>query len=79
MDQQLKLDYSNCLKEFVGNEGISTEEIEALKSKLQTTHSEVLNKKSAGQLGFMELPYKVDEAKKIRQFAVKNKNRYESI
>ena len=79
MDQQLKLDYSNCLKEFVGNEGISTEEIEALKSKLQTTHSEVLNKKSAGQLGFMELPYKVDEAKKIRQFAVKNKNRYDDF
>ncbi len=75
----LKLDYTNCLTEMVGQQGISTTEIESLKEKLIKAHRNIQEKKSKGTLGFMELPYKIDEAKKIKSFANKYKKNFENF
>ncbi|MDI6641571.1 MAG: glucose-6-phosphate isomerase [Elusimicrobiota bacterium] len=76
----LKLNYSNCLSEFIGSQhGISIEEIEQLKVKLVEAHKNLQTKKSDGKLGFMELPYKIDEAKKIKQFAEKHRRKFDNF
>jgi len=75
----LRLDYSNCLSEIVGEQGISRQEIESLKEELVKAHKNVYEKKSKGLLGFMELPYKIDDAKKIESFAKKYKNKFENF
>ncbi|MEW6040826.1 MAG: glucose-6-phosphate isomerase [Elusimicrobiota bacterium] len=76
MDDLIKLDYSNCMTDFVGDHGIYTDAILSLKNKLSGAHKAVLDKKAAGKLGFMELPYKQEETKKIKAVAKKLKTKY---
>lgn len=72
----IKLDYSNCMTDFVGEQGIYLDALNSLKGKLANAHNAVGQKKSAGKLGFMELPYKAEEAKKIKAVAKKLKVKY---
>ena len=66
MSVKVSLNYANCLKEFVGERGISAEDLPALQSKITDAHASIQNQKAAGKLGFMELPYKTEEARRIR-------------
>jgi len=61
------------MSEFVGEHGINLSELQALYPKLTSAYSVVQQKKAKGMLGFMELPYKADEAKKISSFAKKER------
>lgn len=75
----IKLDFSNCMTDFAGAHGIDTAELQSLYSKLSSAHNAVHMKKSKGTLGFMELPYKTEEAKKISNFAKKEKLKFDDF
>jgi len=74
MEKQIKFDYTNTTTDFVGAEhGIQPADIQALYPKLSSVNNIIKEKKANGQLGFMELPYKIDEAVKIAKFASKQR------
>ncbi|MEW6557552.1 MAG: glucose-6-phosphate isomerase [Elusimicrobiota bacterium] len=75
----IKLDYSNCIADFVGEHGITLSELQALYPKLSSAYNIVQQKKSNGSLGFMELPYKEDESKKISGFAKKQRTQFDDF
>lgn len=79
MSEQIKLNYANSMKEFVGENGLSSEELNALQPKIAEAYTNINRMKSAGKLGFMELPYKTDLAKQIKAAAKKLSPKYENF
>ncbi len=75
MENQIKFDYTNCTAGFAGAEhGVQPADIQELYPKLSSAHNIIREKKASGKLGFMELPYKIDEAKAIAKFAAKQRS-----
>jgi glucose-6-phosphate isomerase len=79
MPETIKLNYANCLKEFVGDTGITSEELEALAPKIVDAHKAIQAMKKEGRLGFMELPYKTELAKQIKAAAKKMTPKFENF
>ena len=79
MSEMIKLNYANCLKEFVGETGITFEELNALSTKITDAYKAIEKKKKEGKLGFMELPYKTDLAKQIKAAAKKLSPKFENF
>ncbi|MDD5686404.1 MAG: glucose-6-phosphate isomerase [Elusimicrobia bacterium] len=75
----IKLDFSNCLSDLVGEQGINSSELQALYPRLSSAHNIIQQKKSKGSLGFMELPYKNDEAIKIKDYVKKQKSKFDDF
>ncbi|MBN1383426.1 MAG: glucose-6-phosphate isomerase [Elusimicrobia bacterium] len=75
----VRVDFSNCMSEFAGGHGIDSAELESLYPKLSAAHEAVHQKKAQGSLGFMELPYKTEEAKKISGYAKKQKAKFDDF
>jgi len=79
MSDEIKLNYANCLKEFVGETGLTIEELNALAPKIMEAHKAIQAKKKEGRLGFMELPYKLELAKQIKAAAKKLTPKFENF
>jgi glucose-6-phosphate isomerase len=79
MEDIIKLNYSNCIKDFVGDKGLAPEEILALKPKIDQAFIAIENQKKEGKLGFMELPYNTAFAKEISNAAKKLSKKFENI
>lgn len=75
----IKLNYSNALSSVVGEHGVTDAELNEISQKISAAHKEISKKKSAGKLGFMELPYKTGDAKKINAVAKKLKGKFENF
>ncbi len=75
----IKVDYSNCISDFVGEHGLNQENLQALYPKLSSAYNIIQQKKQKGLLGFMELPYKTEEAKKISDFAKKQRAKFDDF
>ncbi|HBU69021.1 MAG TPA: glucose-6-phosphate isomerase [Elusimicrobia bacterium] len=79
MSDAVKLNYANSLTEFVGDQGITIEELKALQQKISKAHESIHRQKKEGKLGFMELPYKIEAAKKIKAAAKKAAPKFENF
>ena len=79
MNKLVKLDYSNCLKEFTGEYGISIDDIDTLQPKISEAYESINSLKKKGKLGFMELPYKAEVARKIKTAAKKLSAEYDNF
>ena len=79
MSDTIKLNYANCLKELVGETGITFEELNALAPKITDAYKAINEKKNEGKLGFMELPYKTELAKQIKAAAKKLTPKFENF
>jgi glucose-6-phosphate isomerase len=79
MAEMIKLNYANCLKEFVGETGITIEELNAMSPKITDAFKAIEKMKKDGKLGFMELPYKAELAKQIKAAAKKLSPEYENF
>ncbi len=75
----IKLNYSNVLSDVVGEHGISEQELKDVSEKIAKAHGEILRKKSAGELGFTELPRKTNDVKKLKTFAKKLAGKFENF
>ena len=79
MSDTIKLNYSNCMKEFAGETGITLEELNALAPKITDAYKAIMARKKEGKLGFMELPYNAELAKQIKAAAKKLTPRFENF
>ncbi|MFH1367567.1 MAG: glucose-6-phosphate isomerase [Elusimicrobiota bacterium] len=79
MSEQVRLNYSNCMKDFAGESGLTAEELNALQLKIADAYLNIQKMKGAGKLGFMELPYKTEFAHKIKMAAKKIAPKYENF
>ncbi|MFH1540839.1 MAG: glucose-6-phosphate isomerase [Elusimicrobiota bacterium] len=75
----IKLDYTNCMAGLVGVHGVNQKDLQLLYPKLFSARNVVQQKKSKGILGFMELPYKMEDAKKISDFAKKQRTKFDDF
>ena len=75
----IKLDYSNCMTDFVDIHGINQENLQAIYPKLSSAYNIIQQKKQKGLLGFMELPYKTEDAKKINDFTKKHRAKFDDF
>ncbi len=75
----IQLDYSNCLKEKVGKEGIELEELKKLQERFIRAKKNLLIKKE--YLAFTQLPDNLTQAREIKKFAekVRNTHRFDNF
>ncbi|OQA89501.1 MAG: Glucose-6-phosphate isomerase [Elusimicrobia bacterium ADurb.Bin231] len=80
MEKEITLDYANTISDFVGTEhGIQASDIQALYPQLSSINNIIKEKKAAGQMGFMDLPYQSAVAKNIGKFALKQKGLFDDF
>jgi len=58
---RLKFDFNNMMSDFIGDKGISTEEINALSQKIADAHEKMIEKRAGGKMDWRDLPYNQDE------------------
>lgn len=75
----LKLDYANILETSIGEAGVSNGEIEQNLGIIQKAYAEIQADKKSGNLGFAQLPYKVDSLKEITDLANEVKAKCEYV
>jgi glucose-6-phosphate isomerase len=79
MSKRITIDYTNCMDAVIKSGGINKNKLKDLQPALQKAQKEVNRKKQAGQLGFMELPYKKEEAKGMTRLAAKLKGKFDNF
>lgn len=79
MSKRITIDYTNCLDTVIKRDGISKSKLKSQQTALRQAQQEISRKKKAGQLGFMELPYKKEEAKEMIRLASKLKGKFENF
>ena len=58
---RLRVDYNNMMKEFVGEDGFSVKEIDAIKADIASAYNTVQANRGNGMMGWTELPYNQKE------------------
>lgn len=58
---RIKFDYNNMMKDYVGEEGFSDEQLKAQKDLCKTAYANVAENRGKGMMGWSELPYNQDE------------------
>ena len=58
--EKIRLDYNNMTSDFIKN-GITSEEIDNIKDKIENAIKEINTKRKNGKLDFMDLPYNQNE------------------
>ncbi len=79
MTERITLDYTNCLEGVLKSQGLKKNQLKAMQSALLKAQKEVTRKRDDGALGFMELPYKNEEAREIKSLATKLKGKFENF
>ncbi len=72
---RVRVDYNNMMEEFVGKDGFSVKEIDAIKPEIASAYAKVQSNRGEGMMGWTELPYNqkevvadiLDTAKKIKK------------
>lgn len=68
--ERVKLDLNNCLSKVVGGEtGLSTADVTAFTSRLETVHKEFEEERKLGHHAFRSLPEDTGAVKKVQEFA----------
>jgi glucose-6-phosphate isomerase len=76
----LSLNYANCLSDSIGIEhGLLDHELSALQNRLNDAHHNLRQMGTSGKIGFMDLPYRKEEAKKIMSWARKTKDQFDTL
>jgi glucose-6-phosphate isomerase len=65
----VSLDYNFAMAEFVGEQGLRPEELDALGSRVSAIHEDLEKGRREGRLAFYELPYQTDIVREMRQMA----------
>jgi len=77
---KLSFDFNNMMAEFIGEEGIQWEQIEALEPRLKEAAKAMIDKRNAGEMEWRELPYNQAEVvKDILATAADIKEKYDNF
>jgi glucose-6-phosphate isomerase len=77
MDNQITFDFTNLTESMVGEHGISDGLIDSLKNKAVSVHTDIISRRNAGKLAFMELPHA--DIHEIRDFSKKALGQFENF
>lgn len=77
---KIRLNYNNMMVPFVGDKGISEEEISALKGKIASAKKAMTEKRQSGGMDFRNLPYNQDDVvADIQQYAESVKDQFDAF
>jgi len=77
---RVKLDFNNMTEEFLGKQGFSTKDFEALESKIPAAVKAMETKRTSGKMDFRDLPYNQTEtAKEIAEYVNEMKDQTEAF
>lgn len=79
MMERIKLNYANCLTQYVGEQGLQLEDIKDVGKAAARAFKGVEAKKQAGEIGFRLLPFDTDLAKNIKSLAEQYRHKYENF
>jgi len=77
--QDITLDYTNMLGDAVGEHGIPEGSFSGLAERFAGIHSDVVQRRESGELGFYALPYQTELADKIQLFADTEGQKFSNI
>lgn len=79
-NMKIKLDFNNMLVEYVGEKGISEEEISQLQGKIEMAEKAMNLKRQEGKMDFRDLPYnQEDVVKDINSYVQEVKNQIDNF
>ncbi|HZJ58192.1 MAG TPA: glucose-6-phosphate isomerase [Clostridia bacterium] len=79
-EMRITFDYNHMMSEFVGQEGIEWDEIQALEADLKKASLAMIEKREAGQMKWRELPYNQEEiVQDILETAAGIKDRFDNF
>lgn len=77
---RLIFDFSNIYQENIGKEhGISHDDLESLKPRLEEIHSRLLEKKHSGGITYLQLPHYTEPLEQVEQLARDIAGRFDNI
>jgi len=78
--EDLVLDFNNMMADVVGPQhGITAEELEAVAAETPTHVGDLAERRAAGELEWMDLPYNHDVVQEVRQTADQLRDRFENL
>lgn len=79
-DMKIRLDFNNMMSEFVGNQGITPQDIEDIKNQIDKAKAAMVEKRNAGKMDWRDLPYNQREvADEIISFVNEVKDKFETL
>lgn len=76
---KLSLLYTNSLSNTVGKNGLRHAEIVRYSGKISTAQESIEKQRASGKLGFLDLPYQIESAKKIDDAARQWRGKFENF
>lgn len=77
---RLKFDFNNMMSDFMGEKGISEEEIEKLMPKIKKAHEAMIEKRKYGKMDWRDLPYnQAETVNDIIAYAESVKNDFDAF
>lgn len=79
-NMKLRLDFNNMMKDLIGEEGITQQDIESLHSKIEVSKKAMVEKREKGIMDFRDLPYNQNEVvKEINGYVKEMKDKVEAF
>ena len=79
-NMKLKFDFNNMMTKYVGERGISEEEISALSEKIEKAEKAMEEKRKSGKMDWRDLPYNQDEVvEDIISYAESMKDKFDAF
>lgn len=76
----LSLNYANCLADAIGPEhGLQEQDLLSLQNRLNDAHHSIRQQSTSGKIGFMDLPHRKDDAKKMLGWAKKARGAFDTL
>lgn len=59
-EMKIRLDFNNMMTDFVGEHGISIEDIDKISDKIENAKKAMVEKRANGKMDWRDLPYNQD-------------------
>ena len=60
-EMKIRLDFNNMMTDFIGEHGISTNDIEKISDKIEKAKKAMVDKRANGKMDWRDLPYNQDD------------------
>ncbi len=79
-EMKIRLDFNNMMTDFVGENGISTEDIEKISDKIENAKKAMVEKRAGGKMDWRDLPYNQDEVvEDILSYVNEKKDKFDAF
>ncbi len=79
-EMKIRLDFNNMMTDFVGEHGISVEDIEKISDKIENAKKAMVEKRKIGKMDWRDLPYNQDEVvEDILSYVNEKKDKFDAF